>query len=438
MYSAYYFCTSKLRFSSRSCGNVLRILLLYLKIALFELELRERRRHSGSAILTSIAHDPRRRERSARTTLLLQNCDFRSKAAGMCSAYYCCTSKLRFSSWSCRKVLRVLLLYVKTAIFEPLKKVAICAELKTAPQRERRAQDTLARRHSRSAVLTSNTHDPRRGSREPSKFARRRSESDQTRTIPAEGSPRPRQIRTAPQRERSDTHDARREFTATETDSHGAAGRAIRHARSPQRVHRNQDRFARRRSESDPTRAISAEGSNQICTAPQQERSDTRDPHRGFTATKTDSHGATARAPSSRQTRTAPQPERYFDVKHARSPQRVARTKQIRTAPQRERSDTHDPRRGFTATKTDSHGATARAVRHARCPQRVHRDQDRFARLHSDRGFTATKTDSHGTTARAIRLARSPQRVHRDQDRFARLHSECDPTRTIPERGEFR
>ena len=37
---------------------------------------------------------------------------------------------------------------------------------------------------------------------------------------------------------------------------------------------------------------------------------------------------------------------------------------------ERERSDTHDLRRGFAETKKNSHDATARALRHARSPQR--------------------------------------------------------------------
>ena len=92
------------------------------------------------------------------------------------------------------------------------------------------------------------------------KFARRHSESASTRRISAEGSPRSRQIRTAPQRERFDTHDPRRGFIGLKTNSHGATARALRHARSPQRVRRAQDKFARRHSESASTRTISAEG----------------------------------------------------------------------------------------------------------------------------------------------------------------------------------
>ena len=207
------------------------------------------------------------------------------------------------------------------------------------------------------------------------KIARRRSESASTRTIPAQGSPRSRQIRTALQRERSDTHDLRRGFAAVKTnsygatattlrharsprrgfaavktDSHGATARAMRHARSPQRVHRAQDRFARDHSESDQTRTISAEGSSG--------------------------------------------------------------SRQIRTAPQRERFDTHDLRRGFAAVKTDSHGATARAIRHARSPQRVHRAQDRFARDHSESDPTRTIPAEGSPRSRQIRTA--PQRERCD------------------------
>ena len=113
---------------------------------------------------------------------------------------------------------------------------------------------------------------------------------------------------TAPQRERSDTP-----FAGELKDGHGTTARAIRHARSPQRVHRSSSQFR---------------------------------------------HGTTARA-----------------IRHARSPQRV-RIVQVRsfgTAPQRERFDTPDPRRGCIVQFAVSHGTTARAIRHARSPQRVHR-----------------------------------------------------------------
>ena len=83
--SAHYVCTSKLRLSSRSCRSTLRVLRLYLKAAIFHPELQE--------------HAPR-------TTCVLKSCDFQAGAAGVCSAYYVCTSKLRFSSLSCGSTLR--------------------------------------------------------------------------------------------------------------------------------------------------------------------------------------------------------------------------------------------------------------------------------------------------------------------------------------------
>ena len=87
-------------------------------------------------------------------------------------------------------------------------------------------------------------------------------QSDPTRTILAEGTSGSRQIRTAPQQERFDTQDLRRGFAKVKTNSHGATARALQHARSPQRVRRAQDKFARRHSESASTRTIPAEGSS--------------------------------------------------------------------------------------------------------------------------------------------------------------------------------
>ena len=196
---------------------------------------------------------------------------------------------------SCRSTLRVLRLYLKAAIFKP--------ELpRTRGESNPGPRDCESRRAH---------HETTSKSRFASKkIARRHSESDPTRTIPAEGSSGSRQIRTAPQRESFDTQDLRRGFAKVKTNSHGATARALRHARSPQRVRRAQDKFARRHSESDPTRTIPAEGSSgsrQIRTAPQRERFDTHDLRRGFAALKTNSHGATARA-----------------LRHARSPQRGA------------------------------------------------------------------------------------------------------------------
>ena len=321
---------------------------------------------------------------------------------------------MRFSSRSCSS-LRVLRLYLKVAIFQEHAPRTSCRgpggnrtrdrgiakagarttrQLPKAVSRARKSHGATARalRHARS---------PQRVHRAQDRCARRHSESDPTRTIPAEGSSGSRQIRTAPQRERFDTQDLRRGFAKVKTNSHGATARALRHARSPQRVRQGQDKFARRHSESASTRRISAEGSprsRQIRTAPQRERFDTHELRRGFAKVKTNSHGATARA-----LRHAGSPQRVrraqdkFARRHSESAstrtisaEGSPRSRQIRTAPQRERFDTQDLRRGFAKVKTNSHGATARALRHARSPQRVHRAQDKFARRHSESASTRT------------------------------------------------
>ena len=277
-----------MRFSSRSCGSTLRILRLYLKVAIFQPELQE--------------HAPR-------TTFVLKSCDFQAGAAA------------------------------DQGGIEP----------GTARNCESR------RAH----------HETTSKSRFASKKnARRHSESASTRTISAEGPSGSRQMRTAPQRERSDTHDPRRGFIGLKTNSHGATARALRRAGSPQRVRQGQDKFARRHSESASTRTISAEGS--------------------------------------------------------------PRPRQIRGAPQRERFDTHDPRRGFIGLKTNSHGATARALRHARSPQRVRRAQDKFARRHSESASTRTISAEGSSGSRQIRTAPQRERLDtHDLRRGVRFVSSC-------------
>ena len=199
------------------------------------------------------------------------------------------------------------------------------SRIRTAPQRER-----------------SDTPDPRRGFIGELKDshgttpipAEGSPASDPTRPIPAEGSPASSRIRTAPQRERSDTPDPHKNSlassrirTAPHRSPQRVRRRAIRHARSPQRVRRRAQGFARHHSGSAPTRPIPVEGSSassRIRTAPQRERSDTPDPCRRLI-------GVEGSSASSR----------------------------IRTAPQRERSDT-------LGELKDSHGTTAGALRHAR------------------------------------------------------------------------
>ena len=138
---------------------------------------------------------------------------------------------------------------------------------RAAPQRERfDARDPckgfigeVVNSHGAIARAIRHARSPQRVRRRSCRFARRHSESDPTRAIPAEGSSAKLQIRTAPQRERSDTHNPRRGFVGQRANSHGARSES---ARSPQRVCRPRRKFARRHSESDPTRTIPAEGSS--------------------------------------------------------------------------------------------------------------------------------------------------------------------------------
>ena len=272
---------------------MLRVLRLYLKVAIFQPELRqpELQEHAPRTTflyLRAAIFKPELREHAPRTTFVLKSCDCQAGAA------------------------------------------ADQGESNPGPR------DCESRR--------ANHETTSKGRYASKKIARRHSESDPTSTIPAE---------------------------------HGTTARAIRHARSVQRVHRAQDRFARDHSESDATPTIPAEGSSgfrqarsplksapgsrQIRMGPQRERFDTHDLRRGFAAVKIISHGATARA--------------------------------LR----------HDLRRGFAAVKTNSHGTTATALRHARSPQRVRRGQDRFARRHSESDATRTIPADGSSGARQIR-----------------------------------
>ena len=55
---------------------------------------------------------------TSRTLHVLQSCDFPARAANLYFAHQTCTTKLRFSSWSRKPVLRVLDLHFKVAIFQ--------------------------------------------------------------------------------------------------------------------------------------------------------------------------------------------------------------------------------------------------------------------------------------------------------------------------------
>ena len=74
-------------------------------------------------------------------------------------------------------------------------------------------------------------------------------------------SPASLQIRKAPQRERFDTHDPRRGFAGELANSHRAAARALRHARSPAEGPPARLKIRRAPRRSISTRTIPAEGS---------------------------------------------------------------------------------------------------------------------------------------------------------------------------------
>ena len=154
-----------MRFSSLSCGSTLRILRLYLKVAIFQPELQE--------------HAPR-------TTFVLKSCDFQAGAAADQGGIEPATAGLR--------------------------------------KQARKPRDNFQR--------------PFR----EQEFARRHSESASTRTISAEGSLRLRQIRTAPQRERVDTHDPRKGSRAACRNLKKSTVFESRPRESPQRVARGRNR----------------------------------------------------------------------------------------------------------------------------------------------------------------------------------------------------
>ena len=88
-------CTEKLRFSSWSCESVRRVLDLYYKVGIFELEMRKCTSRTR-LVLHSCDFRAEQRKCTSRTRLVLQSCDFRAGDAEVYFAYLTCTRKLRF------------------------------------------------------------------------------------------------------------------------------------------------------------------------------------------------------------------------------------------------------------------------------------------------------------------------------------------------------
>ena len=142
------------------------------------------------------------------------------------------TEKLRFSSRSCGSVLRVLRLYLKVAIFQP--------ELRERAPHATIFQPKLQEHAPRTTFVLKSCDFQAGAAADQGRIEPATAELRKQARKPRDNFQRPfreKQNRTAPQRERFDTHDLRRGFAETKKNSHGATARALRHARSPQRVH---------------------------------------------------------------------------------------------------------------------------------------------------------------------------------------------------------
>ena len=69
---------------------MLRVLFLYLKVAIVQPEPRECAPRTTLYLKVAI-FQPELQEHAPRTTFVLKSCDFQAGAAGVCSAYYVCT-----------------------------------------------------------------------------------------------------------------------------------------------------------------------------------------------------------------------------------------------------------------------------------------------------------------------------------------------------------
>ena len=172
---------------------------------------------------------------------------------------------------------------------------------------------------------------PQRVARAPDRSHSRLHFAHSTRAISAEGCAGMGQIALSPAFRALDTHDLRR---AHQTNRTRACISRTRHARSPQRVARVQDKSHSRLHFAHSTRTISAEGcahTGQIALSPAFRALDTHDLRRGLRAHRTN--------------RTLACISR---TRHARSRQRVARTPdQSSLSPAFRALDTHDLRRGL-------------------------------------------------------------------------------------------
>ena len=213
-----------------------------------------------------------------------------------------------------------------------------------------------------------------------------------------------------------DTHDLRR-LRAHRTNRTLTCISRTRHARSPQRVARAPGESHSRLHFAHSTRTISAEGcarTGQIALSPAFRALDAHDLRRGLRG-----HPANRTLACISRTRRARSPQRVArtpDKSHSHlhfahstrtiSAEGCARTGQIALSPAFRALYTHDLRRGLRGHPANRTLACISRTRHARSPQRVARTPDKS---HSHLHFAhSTRTISAEGCARSRQIALSP------------------------------
>ena len=258
---------------------------------------------------------------------------------------------------------------------------------------------------------------PQRVARTAGKSHSRLHFAHSTRTISAEGCAYSRQIALSPAFRALDTHDLRRGLRAQPANRTLACISRTRHARSPQRVARTAGKSHFRLHFAHSTRTISAEGcahSREIALSPAFRALDTHDLRRGLRAPPANRTLACisctrhAQSPQ-RVARTAGKSHSRLHFAHSTrtiSAEGCARSRQIALSPAFRALDTHNLRRGLRAQPANRTLACISRTRHARSPQRVARTAGKsHSRLHLAH---STRTISAEGCARTGQITLSP------------------------------
>ena len=234
-----------------------------------------------------------------------------------------------------------------------------------------------------------------------------------TRTISAEGCAHTGQIALSPAFRALDTHDLRRGLRGHPANRTLACISRTRHARCPQRVARAAGKSHSRLHFAHSTRTISAEGcarSRQIALSPAFRALDTHDLRRGLRAQPANrtlaciSRTRHARSPQ-RVARAAGKSHSRLHFAHCISAEGCAGTRHIALSPAF-RALTHDLRRGLRGHPAHRTLTCISRTRHARSPQRVARTPGKsHSRLHFAH---STRTISAEGCARTGQIALSP------------------------------